>query len=52
MFVVVVVGGVVEMVGNEGWVLDERFPCFADCCACYYGFYRQANENIVQDFMR
>ena len=29
--VVVVVGGVVEMVGNEGWVLDERFPC---------GFYR------------
>ena len=25
-----VVGEVVEMVGNEGGVLDEGFPCFAN----------------------
>ena len=27
---VVVVDGVVEMVGNEGGVLDYGFPCFAN----------------------
>ena len=38
----VVVVGVVEMVGNEGGVLDEIFPCFGDAHGSYDGFYRQS----------